>query len=103
MPLRLPIDCLRTENIRKKFREKEEKQRKGARKYEKRRRKRKKVPETMRKQRKRKKVSENIRKWRKRKKVPGLSEERRRKSPGDRDATVAILNLTKVMLIAHKE
>ena len=44
-----------------------------------------------------------MRKHRKRKKVPDLSEERRRKSPGDRDATVAILNLTKVMLIAHKE
>ena len=27
-----------------------------------------------------------------------LIEERRRKSPGDRDATAAILNLTKVML-----
>ena len=39
-----------------------------------------------------------MRKQRKRKKVAGLSEERRRKSPGDRDATVAILNLTKVML-----
>ena len=57
----------------------------------------------MKKRRNRVKVPENMRKHRKRKKVPDLSEERRRKSPGDRDATVAILNLTKVMLIAHKE